>query len=560
MKSWLKGVRSMLHLVALSVTYIGAAALAATPVRVVLRQNDPAPGFADGATISNVYAARITPAGLVLVNATVASPTDDAIYLGRPGSMAVVARHSEPDLASQLPFSFTSEQKLANDSGDVVFRTRQSENYRLYGWRNGVRTLIAAHGGPTPIGGVWTDVYPPFALNPSGHVLFRGRAAGQFESGWVFAIDGALVFNDQTLYGQPVSPTNPYVWTAFTDSRGLNPVSRIVASCRFAFNLSGFDTRDGVAMISPNGASLLVSDQQPLPVLPHLTPLLFNTYSGAINAAGHCFMFTQVSGPGVSAANNFCLFFYDGQSFTLAIRSGDPALGTVPGLTWSFSGGLALNAQGDFAGMATLSGPGVTGLNDGVAFVSSQSGLRAVLREGDPAPGLPAGYTIQTIYSRCINSQGLVAILAAARATGSPARVALYAVDPDATTVRKIIADGDAVTLASSQTFTLSGLSTYSIDSGNEDGRAGWLSDSGEIVLTGNIGANRAVFLAIAADCAADVNADAVVDFLDLNTVLSAFNTTAQDAAYNAAADIDDDDDVDFADLNTVVSVFNSDC
>ncbi len=60
--------------------------------------------------------------------------------------------------------------------------------------------------------------------------------------------------------------------------------------------------------------------------------------------------------------------------------------------------------------------------------------------------------------------------------------------------------------------------------------------------------------------CPGDTNGDGVVDFTDLNTVLTAYNAVAADPNYNPGADFDSDGDVDFADLNVVVSAFNNAC
>lgn len=51
-----------------------------------------------------------------------------------------------------------------------------------------------------------------------------------------------------------------------------------------------------------------------------------------------------------------------------------------------------------------------------------------------------------------------------------------------------------------------------------------------------------------------DANGDGLVNFADLNIVISAFNTSGADIP----GDLDDDGDVDFADLNEVLSNFNT--
>lgn len=59
-----------------------------------------------------------------------------------------------------------------------------------------------------------------------------------------------------------------------------------------------------------------------------------------------------------------------------------------------------------------------------------------------------------------------------------------------------------------------------------------------------------------APSCPGDTNGDGVVDFLDLNAVLSDFGLTAP----GLAGDVDDDGDCDFVDLNIVLGAFGTTC
>ncbi len=56
--------------------------------------------------------------------------------------------------------------------------------------------------------------------------------------------------------------------------------------------------------------------------------------------------------------------------------------------------------------------------------------------------------------------------------------------------------------------------------------------------------------------CAGDTNGDNIVNFVDLNAVLSAFGQTGP----GLSGDVDGDGDVDFTDLNTVLSAFGNEC
>lgn len=60
--------------------------------------------------------------------------------------------------------------------------------------------------------------------------------------------------------------------------------------------------------------------------------------------------------------------------------------------------------------------------------------------------------------------------------------------------------------------------------------------------------------------CTGDTNGDGVVDFLDLNNVLSSFGIALGEPGYIPGADLNNDDVVDFLDLNIVLSFFGQTC
>ncbi len=61
-------------------------------------------------------------------------------------------------------------------------------------------------------------------------------------------------------------------------------------------------------------------------------------------------------------------------------------------------------------------------------------------------------------------------------------------------------------------------------------------------------------------DCPGDANEDDLVNFLDLNIVLSAYGSGEGDPAYVNHADFNGDDLIDFRDLNFVLSYYGTDC
>ena len=63
-----------------------------------------------------------------------------------------------------------------------------------------------------------------------------------------------------------------------------------------------------------------------------------------------------------------------------------------------------------------------------------------------------------------------------------------------------------------------------------------------------------------APSCAADFNLDDVVDFADLNTVLTNFGIVSIVPPQYFLGNTNGDDSIDFADLNAVLSAFGTTC
>ncbi len=93
--------------------------------------------------------------------------------------------------------------------------------------------------------------------------------------------------------------------------------------------------------------------------------------------------------------------------------------------------------------------------------------------------------------------------------------------------------------------------------SGDDAGRL----SNGDTSATSNASDHRPVVFDLLlgrAPCPGDVNGDAMVDFADLNAVLSQYGQTGPPGALSA--DLDSDGDVDFADLNIVLSNYGAVC
>lgn len=95
----------------------------------------------------------------------------------------------------------------------------------------------------------------------------------------------------------------------------------------------------------------------------------------------------------------------------------------------------------------------------------------------------------------------------------------------------------------------------------SENGRIVAFVSGATTLVRGDENGFRDVFVRDRApSCLSDATIDGVVDFIDLNAVLSAFGASAGGPTYRGIADLNDDQTVDFIDLNIVLGDFGSSC
>ncbi|WP_145289910.1 DUF7453 family protein [Pirellulimonas nuda] len=116
-------------------------------------------------------------------------------------------------------------------------------------------------------------------------------------------------------------------------------------------------------------------------------------------------------------------------SYETVVLSGDPVPGAEPGVAFSDLGvlGLSLNAGGQLVFGANVSGPGVTLAND-LALLSYSGGpLRLIARTGQPAPGVAPGYRFEGLdYNPVLNNAGQTAFFAGLAGGPSGSQLAHY--------------------------------------------------------------------------------------------------------------------------------------
>lgn len=125
------------------------------------------------------------------------------------------------------------------------------------------------------------------------------------------------------------------------------------------------------------------------PGLPDTEFSVFNSPSAS--SSGRTAFFSLLQGAGVGASDFRSIWSDGGGTLHLVARMGSEVAGANPGTVFENFGAPRINANGQTAFRAQLSGPSVSAGNDIAILSEAANSLSIVGREGDPAPGLGAG-------------------------------------------------------------------------------------------------------------------------------------------------------------------------
>jgi hypothetical protein len=232
-----------------------------------------------------------------------------------------------------------------------------------------------------------------------------------------------------------------------------------------------------------------------------------------INSAGTCSFFGKLTGSGISSANDFGLWSGPPANVALLARKGDAAPGMAAGVTIvSFGAATStqvrqsprINAQGDTAFIAYVTGPGVTTANDSGIWRGVPGSVQPIMREGDPAPGLSDGALFGDFADievgrtdLAVNDRGEIVFFN--RLTGPNVTTSndgsLWHVDA-AGVLSLIVREGDPFQVAPGDTRTVREL-YFTGGSGDEDGRPCGFNDAGQVAFYATfLGGTEGVFIA----------------------------------------------------------------
>jgi hypothetical protein len=160
-------------------------------------------------------------------------------------------------------------------------------------------------------------------------------------------------------------------------------------------------TNQGVFRVSSLGATNALVARKGSTV-PGAPGAVFSSFIGATETGGNEALFlATITGPGITPMNNVGLWYEHLGSVAPVARTGTPVPG-FNGLVWGrfLKYWPIANFGGQVMVLANLRGPGVTTANDLGLFMLQEGGTwLKIVREGDPVPGCSSGVigTIQTV-------------------------------------------------------------------------------------------------------------------------------------------------------------------
>ncbi|MEM8946430.1 MAG: choice-of-anchor tandem repeat NxxGxxAF-containing protein [Planctomycetota bacterium] len=502
-------------LMGLAVSLLGSST-AAQLVRNVALTGDQAPGTQTGVEFgksSGLFPALSLPTmnsvGQTAFHAELFSEDSETerhfgIWSEGTGELALVVRHGELLNGSLLGLPPPKTGSLhINDAGQTAFRATVTSdddgtevtNIAIWLDDNGslTRILFAEdHPPDIPISASFASLSTSFSFNSAGQIAFRADTdsgpsnltEGPDDNGVWSNATGALRAVAFTGSQTPETP----VGVKFRFIRG--PVFNDAGQTAFNAVVAGdgVDAADDTGIWKENLGDLtkVARTGEQAPGVP--MGINFRSLgSPALNAAGQTAFIANLTG-----AFDSGIWSEGTGELSLVALAGEQAPGLHAGVDYKgFAFSPVLNRAGHTAFQGVLSGAAIDGTNN-VGIWSEGSGtLELVAREGDQAPGT-SGDTVffggnhSTFTELVLNSAGRVAFQG--RLTGEGINSlndkGLWAED-EARVLRLIVRQGDHLEVAPGDYRTIRNLGFIG-NTGNEDGRPSGFNDYGQLSFWAN--------------------------------------------------------------------------
>jgi hypothetical protein len=374
-------------------------------LRLLIREDDPAPGTASGvkfltlgnATLNNraqiVFPSTLTGLGITSAN-------DSGVWSGPPDHLALSAQKNQaaPGTSGGVKFAGVGPPQLS-PAGSLAFTAN----------------LTGSGVGDANDTGIWTDATGTLGLVArEDSVAPGGSSSAKFASFGLPQLnrEGRLAFA-ATLRGIGVSAQNDSgLWAG--------PVTNLSLVAREG------DPAPGTA----NGVKFGSLD------------------SLVMNGAGNLAFQAGLTGSGIGTLNDAGLWTGPEGHLHLVVQKGAPATGTPVSVKFDGFSEVHLTDAGQVVFLARLTGAGVSATNDSGIWLSQGAGLALIVREGDLAPAAQANVTFGPFHGLVLPAGGGVAFavdLAGNVTTENDSGI--WATDP-AGHLHRLAQEGDWVQLA----------------------------------------------------------------------------------------------------------------
>jgi hypothetical protein len=408
---------------------------------LVAQENSQAPGAPSGARFLSLDIPALNVVGQTAIHGIAFGSGVNAggVWLSDSGTLKLVALEGTraPGTPSGVNFQNLSVfTPLLNSGGKTAF----------------FASLTGSGVDATNYEGIWSGGVGNLNL-----VARRGSRAAGTPTGVVFATSsnpvlnaaGNTAFNSQ-ISGPGVTPSNDQgIWSG-----------------------------------SAGSLTLVVRNGNLAPGIPGVN--IWSLGHPVINEAGKTAFWSGLSGSGVDAFNDEALWLGGAGSMHLIVRAGTQAPGAPNGANFfDFQpSSLVLNAAERIAFVADLIGSGVTGTNDQGIWSDGLGTLSQIARTGSQAAGIATtGVTYEFLSPPVLNAAGQVAFSATLSGVGVTALNNLGIWGNDEQGVVKLIArTGDLLEVAPSDFRTISILEFVG-KTGNGDGRPSGFNDAGQVAF-----------------------------------------------------------------------------
>jgi hypothetical protein len=325
-----------------------------------------------GGNYSNYFSSHVVNAsGQVGFSVDLSGSSAFGIFVGNPGSVQVAALQGTAAPAGGNYSGFIDPE--LNASGAVAFHSDLaggSSSQGIFVGSPGSMQAVALTGGPAPGGGTYSGLSYTLGLNASGQVAFEAAVNAGTNSGIFVGVPGSVQAAAMSGNAAPAGGN----YNGFTAGPMLNAAGQLA----FTSRLTGGSSAGGIFV----GA---VGALQAAALLGTAAPAggNYSNFIGvpAFNNLGQIAFSASLSG-GSSTSGIF--MGAPGAIQAVALQGLPAPAGN--GATFSgfnINNAIGLNALGQVAFLGNLTGTGVTGANDLALYVASPGGVVEVVRTGD---------------------------------------------------------------------------------------------------------------------------------------------------------------------------------